>query len=252
MEPMRPIVDLYLLDLLERHTFATSEFYETTTGVCRLTSSLARQLWSIAPEIGIRIGRVAEDVAAQLDGRTARTPVTGRRRQDARPFGRHRAMSAHLGPLTGRTCRWCGIALDADRLICDGCAPDWRQVRDAKFIDSGPRRLASLRALGNDPTKTSAALEKNRQSRIRRHQEQLAWERANPVGADPDRFRVEILPMIQQVSIRRLAAATGLSLGYCAQVRRGEQVPHPRWWEALEDLSGTYSTTDCEPRMDRR
>jgi hypothetical protein len=77
-------------------------------------------------------------------------------------------------------------------------------------------------------------LEKVRQSRIRRHEEQLAWERANPAAADPDRFRVEILPQIQQISIRRLAGATGLSLRYCALIRRGLRVPHARWWEPLQ------------------
>jgi hypothetical protein len=95
-----------------------------------------------------------------------------------------------------------------------------------------------MRASGADPTKTAEALEKVRQTRIRRHEEQLAWERVNPPAiADPDRFRVEILPQIKQISIRRLAAATGLSLRYCALIRRGERVPHPRWWDRLVDQS---------------
>ena len=35
--------------------------------------------------------------------------------------------------------------------------------------------------------------------------------------------------------MRRLAKATGLSISYCALIRRGERVPHPRHWRALNE-----------------
>jgi len=235
MEPLRPIVDRYVLKLLARRTFAASEFYETSTGAVRLTSSLAKDLWPIALELGPLAGRIAEDVAAQLEPGFVRTPVTGRRRQEARPFGRMRQSSRELKQPAKRTCRWCGSGTDDDRLICDACAFSERRERDAKFSEAGPRRLAALRAQGADPTKTAEALRKVRESRIRRREEQVAWEKANPGAHDADRFRVGILPLIQHISIRRLAATSGLSLRYVAQIRRGERVPHPRWWAALTD-----------------
>jgi CRISPR-associated endonuclease Cas1 len=237
MEPLRPVVDRYLMGMLQRRTFAASDFFETSTGVCRLTSTLARSLWPIAPELGQLAGRIAEDVAAQLEGAKVRTPVTGRRRQAARPFGRLRNQSTELTPPTHRGCLWCGIVVGRDRRICDTCAPAERAQRNAKFSAAGPRALAKLRGIGADPTKTAQAIEKVRQSRIRRRQEQVAWEKAHPSGADPDHYRAKVLPQIQDKSIRRLAAATGLSMKYCAEVRIGKRVPHPMWWRVLEGIS---------------
>jgi hypothetical protein len=50
-------------------------------------------------------------------------------------------------------------------------------------------------------------------------------------------FEREILPMIQNVPLSQLAKATGLSLRYVLQIRRGERVPHPRHWQALRSAS---------------
>jgi predicted transcriptional regulator len=35
------------------------------------------------------------------------------------------------------------------------------------------------------------------------------------------------------VPLRELARRTGLSVAYCARIRRGEEVPHLRWWARL-------------------
>jgi hypothetical protein len=32
-----------------------------------------------------------------------------------------------------------------------------------------------------------------------------------------------------------MARVPRLSLGYCARVKRGEAVPHARWWEMLRE-----------------
>ena len=48
-----------------------------------------------------------------------------------------------------------------------------------------------------------------------------------------ERFTAEVLPKLEAVSARGLSSATGLSVSYCAEVKRGERVPHPRWWAAL-------------------
>jgi hypothetical protein len=47
-------------------------------------------------------------------------------------------------------------------------------------------------------------------------------------------FRQELLPKLAQQSAREIARATGMSVSYCAKIRRGEVVPHPRWWAVLE------------------
>jgi hypothetical protein len=67
----------------------------------------------------------------------------------------------------------------------------------------------------------------------RRQREAAEWEAQEGGLGDVELFTREILPAIQNVPLRRLADATGLSLSYCALIRRGERVPHPRHWTRL-------------------
>jgi hypothetical protein len=50
-------------------------------------------------------------------------------------------------------------------------------------------------------------------------------------------FRREILPKLRDVPISALMQATGLSRPYCAAVRSGRKIPHPRHWDALKAVS---------------
>jgi hypothetical protein len=45
------------------------------------------------------------------------------------------------------------------------------------------------------------------------------------------------LPGLVDVPAPVLAAATGLSVGYCRRVKASLASPHPMWWEALRALS---------------
>lgn len=58
-------------------------------------------------------------------------------------------------------------------------------------------------------------------------------------------FRTSVLPAIQGVSLGALARRTGLSVPYLARVRRGEEVPHPRWWELLTGLQSSLLVLDA-------
>jgi hypothetical protein len=64
------------------------------------------------------------------------------------------------------------------------------------------------------------------------------WDQANPGLADPEVFSREILPLIQEVPLRRLMEATELSLRYCSLIRKGDRIPHPRHWELLRQIGG--------------
>jgi hypothetical protein len=50
-------------------------------------------------------------------------------------------------------------------------------------------------------------------------------------------FEREILPLIREVPLSCLVGATGLSLRYVSQIRRGERVPHPKHWQGLRAAS---------------
>ena len=46
-------------------------------------------------------------------------------------------------------------------------------------------------------------------------------------------FGDEILPPLGSVSVRAMAAAIGLSTGYCSLVRRSDSIPHPMYRDQL-------------------
>jgi hypothetical protein len=62
-------------------------------------------------------------------------------------------------------------------------------------------------------------------------------------GNQPSTYRRLVQPHISELSARRLAQATGLSPGYCAQIRSGNRIPHPRHWAALQ-LAGLSAVSD--------
>jgi hypothetical protein len=62
------------------------------------------------------------------------------------------------------------------------------------------------------------------------------WQRAHPWPEDLNEFKREILPRLVGVPARALSEATGLSVGYCRQVRKGTVTPHPMWWETLRTV----------------
>jgi hypothetical protein len=68
---------------------------------------------------------------------------------------------------------------------------------------------------------------------VTRKAELAKWEQEYGKLVNLSAFEREILPQIQNVPLSRLVKATGLSLRYVSQIRRGERVPHPRHWDAF-------------------
>jgi CRISPR-associated endonuclease Cas1 len=66
MEPMRPKVDAYVLDLLRSRTFKKSDFFETREGICRIMPPLTQELAHTGPMLAKELGPVTERVARML------------------------------------------------------------------------------------------------------------------------------------------------------------------------------------------
>lgn len=88
-------------------------------------------------------------------------------------------------------------------------------------------------AAGDRPSESIQANERRRHAQATRRAEELAWNAAHPEPVDTTTFEVEILPRLRDTSAGALSRATGLSVSYCAEIKRGKWVPHPRWWESL-------------------
>lgn len=66
MEPVRPLVDADVLDLLRSHVFTRAKVFETLDGQCRLMPPLTRALTLTAPRWARAVLPVAQQVAKQL------------------------------------------------------------------------------------------------------------------------------------------------------------------------------------------
>lgn len=242
MEPVRPLVDRFVLGLLADRHFAAADFHETRQGVCRVTPALAADLAATAPVWASAVGRVAEDVADLLTDSNAprsTTPITGRRRAASRPGG------ARIRPAVPRTprqdgCTNCGEATQPGRRTCSvACASMARAENEAAFVAAGVRSLEALRQAGFQTAVPPAA----RRRIGTRASETLAaareWQRSNTWPADLSAFERDILPGLAEVPLAALVEATGLSVGYCRRVKAGLAAPHPMWWETMRQIGGS-------------
>src|SRR5439155_23951778 len=120
---------------------------------------------------------------------------------------------------------------------CDECRPGHRAEKLDRFSTAGRAALAELRLAGLDPATTSEARAKLSESMSKRGLDVAAWDREHGGRPDPEVFRRDILPGLQGVPLARIVVRTGLSLRYASLIRRGERIPHPMHWEALQRMS---------------
>jgi hypothetical protein len=248
MEAVRPDVDEWALTLLERRVFRARDFLETRLGVCRVMPPLAHELASTGPIWASLLGPVIEQTAKGLlaavdsPGRALPTPLSGANRALARGRGATRptrhAPSASRRPV----CIVCGAdAPGRDRAYCDSCLELRVAEQSTDFLRSGHERLAELRAAGIRPNATRAVIA-GQAAKMTAHRQAAAEWKTREQTHDLD-FRSDVLPRLAGQSARDLAAATGLSLGYCRRVMKGACVPHPRHWGGITALVGASATS---------
>jgi CRISPR-associated endonuclease Cas1 len=255
MEPVRPEVDRFVLELLRSHTFALREFFETRQGVCRVLPPLTHQLAEMTPRWTKAVAPVAEATAqaflrsqAESGTRMGRLPtlLTEANRSAGREATKRKAPKVGASPGLGlpRACQECGVVLDdPSRRYCDVCFPDRRKSIVAKFTTAGPAALAKRRTRGTDPAHTEAARQKQGVRAAQNVRANREWEESNDSTALEIDFKRDILPGLQTLPLSQIIKASGLSLRYCSLIRRGLKVPHPRHWGSLEALTRSRGTS---------
>jgi CRISPR-associated endonuclease Cas1 len=239
MEPVRPEVDAYVLDLLSARVFRASDFFETRRGVCRVLPPLTHVLAETATQWAQRIAPVAEWAAktfAAAPGNKIRkipTLLTQDQRSAGRDGLRRNPRKATVPTLAiPQACRNCGVLLDrADRAFCEECLPEQYGESRRKSLAAGRQVLARLRDNEQDPAHGGQAAQKRGKRITQQFQARAAWNASGQPEPDTQAFRREILPHLHGVPLTTMARATGLSRGYCSFIRRGVRIPHPRHWE---------------------
>jgi CRISPR-associated endonuclease Cas1 len=238
MEPVRPHVDAWLLDVLDSQVWTWDDFAEIRDGVCRILPAQAHVLaetataWykAVAPyveHVARTLAQFRPDMpsghrALQFSRRTeARYPTrlthANSRWTESRQVPSRRSMPAPGPKAPPNACRNCGVTLDhRKRRYCADC----------------------LRRLREEETPTSTDAEtKRRVSQSLRHVLRREWEAAHPGPYDEEGYKAMILPRLREFTISAISKATGLTIAYAAQIRAGK-VPHPAYWETLAKLAG--------------
>jgi CRISPR-associated endonuclease Cas1 len=234
MEPVRPEVDGFVLDMVERRTFRKAEFTETSDGHVRLLAPLTHELAETMPQWAKSLGPIAEHVAhvfgKAMDGSySAATPLTSRRHRDAQAVVKARKVEATRRAAAGRVLQRSPAQPVALALWtcpdCGGAVTNPRHVRCDTCIAADPAQAPEIRG------RRGAAI-------AARKRALSEWDRANPGTVfDPELFRREISPGLAGVKLSEIAEAAGCSKAYASDIRRGKWTPHVSTWAALAALA---------------
>jgi hypothetical protein len=196
---------------------------------------------------------VAKKLADAPESRieTVATPLTGHNRRrryqaEGKPVAPPQVRKATM-PAT--TCKRCGGAVPRrGRVYCDACLPHYQREQYAEaFHGSGLEAIEQRRRQGEDPTHGKDVAERRAKANVQRKSEVREWDARFGKLTDLSAFQREILPLIQNIPLSRLQRATGLSLRYVSQIRRGEKTPHPRHWQNFRSTQAPTEATPSDP-----
>jgi CRISPR-associated endonuclease Cas1 len=264
MEPVRPDVDAFLLDLLEDRTFTWRDFTELSNGVCRVAAPLTHELALTLPHwrecLRPIVANLAQTFRNALSSRSIEprmrsvssaarrtkpgpqpSPLshTPRKTSPPRPYAAKLWSAPHAEGLAANPipCALCGKpVLKRRRRHCDGCMPKARREHGLRAIEAARKALASQTASGNDPRRSPEMNRKRGEAIIEGHRRNRQWAREHLEQRDDAWFKCEIAPKLDGFSLKEISKTTGLSLAACSRIRSGARVPHPRHWDSFLTL----------------
>src|SRR5688572_9757650 len=134
MEPVRPLVDEYVLNWLSRQPLKREWFFEERNGRCRLMGRYAQRLSETAPTWAQAVAPIAEHVVRTLWSTTRRAkkharPATRLTQQHRREANGSSVQPIQLPQRPPRLCRSCGVTIPRGETHCAACAaPGWREA----------------------------------------------------------------------------------------------------------------------------
>jgi CRISPR-associated endonuclease Cas1 len=233
MEPIRPKIDLYVLDWIARTPLKRSWFFEERDGSCRLMSPLTIQLADTVPtwsrEVAPFVEWFAQAISSTASGprpiRSPGTRLTRRRRYEAAgsvvPLPK-------LAPTQQTVCQSCGSLVSAGTIHCRTCS----------LFASG-ERLKQVQSLGKVAALDPNALARRTDRMIKQRQAERAWSPSElPSWLDDEAYRMRIQPLLRNVSKRAIELTLQISKRYAYEIAAGEKIPHRRHWVKLAELVG--------------
>ena len=274
MEPIRPDVDAFVLDLLETRVFTSRDFVELPNGVCRIRAPLTHDLALTLPGWRLLVAPIITHLAHafrtalldRMETAKPRTHLPGRRRETTggRPARAHApaapsplratprkpseprpyASKAWSTPrpeglaLIPTACAACGKpVLKRRRRYCEACVSGARRARAERAIATA-REALTTQALGEraDPRASATANAQRGEANAEHHRRNREWAKGHPEQRDRAWFLREVTPKLDAFPLSAIANATGLSLAACSRFRGGTRIPHPRHWDVFVAL----------------
>jgi hypothetical protein len=233
MEPVRPMVDQYLYEMIEGGPLSRSWFVEEKDGCVRLKPAFARTVSSTMRMWEERIAPIVEWFVESLAGiaretspvRMPGTRLTQRRRYQ----GAGAAVRTQKVPAKQQSvCTLCGAAVSPGNRFCHACGSK-----------EALTRLAGARKLGKEAARTPEALAEKRRQMTTHRDAIAAWKPSDvPEWLTDDVYMAKIHPALSKLSKTTIATALGVSKDYVYQIVRGDRVPHRRHWLKLAELAG--------------
>ena len=149
MEPVRPVVDRLVLELVASHTFRRGELWALRDGRYRLDQEFAARLRWWLPHLR----RALEPVVAHTESLLRR----GYHSQERKHPAHHAARAASTG-----ACPECGAPVRPGRRFCSAACYQvwWRANMQLRISKEGNKTLARLRDEGLDPSHSGEATKK--------------------------------------------------------------------------------------------
>ncbi len=260
LEPVRPQVERFVIDVMAEATFTRKDFIERTDGSVRVGPALAQRLAATMPIWARAVAPYAEQVAHAFGqvvaGKwTPRTPLTNRNVRAAAAVVRARKVGA-----IERGRRSAAALAEAPRTDVARGTLDFAACIDCGGPLERPRHLRCSTCWDKQPGQARDIRQRRGRAiaEVRAAQEQ--WRRENPSAiVDRDDFRRAILPKLAPIKLGDIMAATGCTKSTASSYRNGRTIPHPMYWETLRKMtSDTHSAqhqsstdNDRVSRLDR-
>jgi CRISPR-associated endonuclease Cas1 len=238
MEPIRPVVDRHVHDLLGSRPLSRHDLVESSQGQCRLlprlTVELAGTLTTWRRHVAPHAEMIASLLATDAGLPQPATLLTGETRRTARPSSdKTRPPRIQRPTVAAAACADCGASIRPAQNRCRSCH---QVVNDERMRSQQADHVGHRRLTGEHPSGRRDVRKRIAESQ----RAQWAARKASAAGGGftgrPSEFRRLVLPRLAGIESAALAEATGLSVGYCSQIRQGRRVPHVRHWAALQLL----------------
>jgi CRISPR-associated protein Cas1 len=234
MEPVRPLVDAYVFDWLNRGPMRRNWFFEETNGNCRLMSEFVVELSHTALVWRKAVSPYAEEAAKIFwEGRPKRSPfnpLPTRLTQSMRSRAANK-MSTSTNPVLPQTqprCDVCGATVTTGSRYCVSCVPIVNR-----------ENLLEQAKLGRIATHSPSAEARRSATQRKQFAAMRSWNPSElPSWLNEKAYRSKILPRLSKLTVRTIRLALDVSHPYATSIRRGLAIPHRRHWVALAKLAG--------------